>query len=53
MSNTDLLAHFIKSEQKYKSRWNVYHTILCLGVWAVLACTLWATFNGWGSLTPL
>jgi hypothetical protein len=47
VTNADLLKHFIDSEQKYKTRWNVYHAILCLGVWGIFCCTLWAVFVGW------
>ena len=47
VTSADLLRHFINSEQKYKTRWNVYHTILCAGVWGILGCTLWAVFVGW------
>ena len=47
VTTADLLKHMINSEQKYKTRWNVYHTILCLGVWGIFACTLWGVFVGW------
>ena len=47
VTNADLLKHFIDSEQKYKTRWNVYHAILCAGVWGIFCCTLWAVFVGW------
>jgi len=47
VTTADLLEHFIASEQKYKTRWNIYHVILCLGVWGILACTLWGVFIGW------
>jgi hypothetical protein len=46
-SRDDLIKLQIESERKYKTRWNVYHTILCLGVWGILACTVWAVFVGW------
>jgi len=48
VTTVDLLKHFIDSEQKYKTRWNVYHAILCIGVWGIFACTLWGVFVGWG-----
>lgn len=47
VTTVDLLKHFIDSEQKYKTRWNYYHVILCIGVWGILACTLWGVFIGW------
>jgi hypothetical protein len=47
ITTADLLKHFIDSEQKYKTRWNVYHAILCIGVWGILACTVWGVFVGW------
>ena len=47
VTTADLLKHFINSEQKYKTRWNVYHAILCIGVWGILACTVWGVFVGW------
>jgi len=50
VSTAELLQHFIDSEQKYKTRWNVYHTILCAGVWGIFACTLWGVFVGWGGV---
>jgi len=48
LTPVDLLRHFIDSEQTYKTRWNVYHAILCIGVWGILACNLWGIFVGWG-----
>ena len=47
VTKADLLKHMIDSEQKYKTRWNVYHTLLCIGVWGILVCTLWGVFVGW------
>jgi len=47
VTTADLLKHMITSEQKYKTRWNVYHTILCAGVWGIFFCTLWGVFFGW------
>jgi hypothetical protein len=32
----------------YKTRWNVYHTILCIGVWGIFICTLIGIVKGWG-----
>ena len=47
VTTADLLKQMIASEQKYKTRWNVYHTILCAGVWGIFACTIWGVFVGW------
>ena len=48
VTNADLLKHFIDSEQKYKTRWNVYHTLLVVGVWGIWLCTMYALKHGWG-----
>ena len=44
----DLCVLQIESEQKYKTRWNIYHMFLTIGVWGIWACTLVAVFQGWG-----
>jgi len=43
----DVLEAIRTSQMQYKTRWNVYHAILCLGVWGIFACTLWGVFVGW------
>lgn len=38
----------LESEKRYAVRWNVYHTILCAGVWIIAACCVIALWKGWG-----
>ena len=39
----------VVQQQRYEVMWVVYHTILCVGVWAIFFCTLWGVFFGWGT----
>ena len=43
----DVLEVIKANQMAYKTRWNVYHTLLCIGVWGIFACTLWGVFKGW------
>jgi|APSaa5957512535_1039671.scaffolds.fasta_scaffold95430_2 hypothetical protein len=38
----------LKRYDAYETRWNVYHTILCIGVWGIFICTLIGITKGWG-----
>lgn len=37
------------ARRRYEARWCGYHTVLCLGVWVIALCCLYAIFNGWGN----
>jgi hypothetical protein len=44
----DVLEAIRTSQMQYKTRWNVYHTLLVIGVWGIWLCTMYALKHGWG-----
>jgi len=47
---SDVLEEIRASQTQYKTRWNVYHTLLVIGVWGIWFCTMYALGYGWGNL---
>lgn len=37
-----------EKQKRYEARWVGYHIALCVGVWGILATTIWAVIFGWG-----